>query len=148
LNEGSLLQPGSSEDSYQFSWWGRPGVTYFLQFSEDLLAWEFFRMIEPGGDEIVAWGFATNSDALFLRLAYSEGRTVDPWNEDFDGDGIGSYDELLLGRHPLEQEAPLAPGADDDGDGVMNGLDALPGDPAVGELSVSIEFPPEGEVVQ
>jgi len=148
LNEGSRLQPGTAADSLQLSWWGRPGVTYFVQSSENLLDWKFFRLVEPGNAGIAAWGFGTNADGLFLRLVSTEEPTLDPWNEDFDGDGLGSYDELLLGLHPLEEAEALEPAADDDGDGVTNGEDALPNDPTVGELSVSIEFPSAGGLVQ
>jgi len=148
LNEGSQLETGPSADSYQFSWWGRPGVTYFLQSSENLMDWKFFRLIEPGKEDLSAWGFGTTADGLFLRLAYTEEETLDPWNEDIDGDGIGNYDELLLGLHPFESAAALNPALDEDGDGVINGEDALPNDPLVGELSVSITFPAEGAVVQ
>ena len=37
-NEGSRLTLGSTLGSGEFSWWGQPGRTYFLQRSVDLSA--------------------------------------------------------------------------------------------------------------
>jgi len=148
LNEGSRFEAGATEGSFQFSWFGRPGVVYFIQSSEDLMNWKFFRLIEPGNGVVAAWGFGTTADRLFLRLAHTEVDSVDPWKEDFDGDGIANYDELLLGLHPFETVTALNPAVDDDGDGIVNGEDALPDDPAVGQLAVTILFPVSGGSVQ
>lgn len=148
LNEGSRLVTGADLGSFQYSWWGRPGVTYFLQSSENLIDWEFFRLIEPGDGEIAAWGFVTTADGLFLRLNYVEEVNADPWNTDHDNDLITSYDELLLGTNPLELTGPLELSADDDEDLVPNAEDALPSDPTVGQLSIAIDFPTQGGTVQ
>jgi hypothetical protein len=42
-NEGSRLTYDSVLGSYDFSWWGQPGRTYFLQHSDDLLTWNICR---------------------------------------------------------------------------------------------------------
>jgi Bacterial TSP3 repeat len=137
-NEGLRLTYDSVLGSYDFSWWGQPGRTYFIQHSDDLLAWEYLPLIETGTDALRAWGFTSTANTFFLRLRTTDIPTSDPFNADFDGDKVGNYDEILFGTDPLVsldsdlEELPddwekwhfgnLASGASDDpdNDGLSN----------------------------
>ncbi len=101
LNEGTRLTHDSVNDTWSFSWWGRTGRTYFIQQSDDLMSWQYIPIIEPGQEDVVEWGFATNADRLFMRLKYTDVPTLDPWGDDFDGDNIGNWDELLQESDPF-----------------------------------------------
>lgn len=101
LNEGSQLTHDPGTDAFSFSWWGRSGRTYFLQQSEDLASWQYLPLIEAGQEGIVQWGFSTNADRLFLRLKHTDIPTLDPLADDFDGDNISNWNELLQESDPL-----------------------------------------------
>ena len=100
-NEGSRLNYDSTYGSYAFSWWGKPGRTYFIQHSSNLLAWEYLPLIESGADDPLEWYFNSTDPKLFLRLRHSDIATSDPFNTDFDGDKVSNIDELWLGTDPL-----------------------------------------------
>jgi hypothetical protein len=109
-NEGSRLEWDGTNSIYRFSWWGRLGRTYFIQQSEDLVSgFTYIPIIEAGDDSIKEWGFTSTGDKFFLRLKYSDISSSDPWNADFDQDGVSNGEELLLGMDPLAS-------ADSDGD--------------------------------
>jgi len=113
-NEGSRLTYDSLLGSYEFSWWGQPGRTYFIQQSDDLSAWEYLPLIESGAGDVLAWGFTSTASKLFLRLRYSDIPTSDPFNDDFDGDKISNYDEVVFGTDPLSAVDTDANGLPDD----------------------------------
>ena len=124
LNEGSQLTHDSVNDTWTFSWWGRSGITYFLQRSGDLKSWQYIPIIEPGQDRVAEWHFATSADKLFVRLKHTDITTSDSWNEDFDGDGISNINELMA---PLE--LLLDPfDSDSNNDGIIDGLEDTDGD--------------------
>lgn len=100
-NEGSILTRDPATGAYRFSWWGRAGRTYFLQQSDDLLHWSYLPVIEAGADEATEWGFASSAPAFFVRLKPVDFPTSDPFGDDFDGDKVSNYDELLQGTDPL-----------------------------------------------
>lgn len=100
-NEGLLLSPGPASGTYTLSWWGRRGFTYFVQASEDLVTWTYLQHIETGTDEPIIWGYSPTSPTFFLRLRYVNIPTNDPFDVDFDGDGVSNWDELLQGTDPL-----------------------------------------------
>ena len=110
-NEGARLTLGSLPGSYDFSWWGQPGRTYFIQHSEDLLAWEYVPMIESGANGSLSWTFNPTASKCFLRLQFSDIPTNDPFNDDFDGDKVSNIEEVTLGTNPLSA-------ADSDTDGL------------------------------
>ncbi|MDD5262890.1 MAG: hypothetical protein PHD76_13680, partial [Methylacidiphilales bacterium] len=99
-NEGTTLTPDSSSGTYLFSWWGHAGRTYFIQQSEDLQTWSYVPIIETGADQTIQWGFSSSADKLFLRVKYTDVATSDPFNDDFDGDGVSNWDELQQGSDP------------------------------------------------
>ena len=100
-NEGSRLTYDSLLGTYDFSWWGQPGRTYFIQHSDNLLAWEYLPLIESGTDALRAWGFTSTASKFFLRLRFSDIPTSDPFTADFDSDKVSNYDEILFGTDPL-----------------------------------------------
>lgn len=109
-NEGSWLSRNPATGIYTIFWWGSTGNTYFIQHSEDLINWIYFPEIKTGANAILGENFQTNADRFFVRLRSSNIPTTDPYNADFDGDGVGNYAELLQGSDPL-----FAPDTDDDG---------------------------------
>jgi YD repeat-containing protein len=102
LNEGSKLEWDSTNAIWHFTWWGRTGRTYFIQQSDDLLTgWTYVNLIEPGENAVNQWGFTTTGTKFFLRLKHTDIPTDDPWNADFDGDGVSNVGELAQGSDPL-----------------------------------------------
>ncbi len=112
-NEGSRLSLDAASGTFTFSWWGRAGITYFLQHSEDLFAWDYVPLIESGTDEVIEWGFPLSAERGFYRLRISDQPTNNPFTADFDGDHVSNWQELLHGTDPLQA-------ADTDEDGFSN----------------------------
>ena len=100
-NEGSRLTRDSILGSYRFTWWGQPGRTYFIQQSADLSTWEYKPLIESGTAGLLTWDFPAPADKFFLRLRSTDLPTTDPFNDDFDGDKVSNWNELLQGTDPL-----------------------------------------------
>lgn len=121
-NEGSRLTLESG-NTFSFKWHGQLGRTYFIQTSPDLLVWTYLPEIKPGANLISAYGLQTGAEKLFLRLRFSDLPTVDPFNDDFDGDGDSNWLELLSGTDPLEGNSA----EDQDGDGLSDSAEALAG---------------------
>jgi hypothetical protein len=141
-NEGSRIIYDSSTGTFSFAWFSHPQRTYFVQMTNDLMgSWEYIPVIEPGQNTVAEWGFSSNANQVFARLVVSDIFTLNAWDDDFDADGVSNYAELLLGTDPFVAETGFDPNADDDSDGVINGEDAAPGDPAIGQLSVTITSP-------
>ena len=65
------------------------------------MSWDYAPIIEPGGDEVIDWGFSTSADRLFFRLRHTDVATSDPWTDDFDGDGVPNIAELQQGTDPF-----------------------------------------------
>lgn len=101
-NEGARLAPDPTvPGAYAFSWWGRAGRTYFIQQSDDLNLWTYLPVIEPGAGQPIQWGFTSSADKFFLRLRLSDIPTSDPFNADFDFDGVSNWDELMQNTDPF-----------------------------------------------
>ncbi len=64
-------------------------------------SWTYVPMLEPGAGQVIAWGFSSSAGQFFLRLRYADIPTDDPFNADFDGDGVSNWDELMQGTDPL-----------------------------------------------
>lgn len=122
------------------SWEGKPGRTYFVQHSDDLLHWLHQPEIWSGDGTALSAFFECSAPRLFLRLHATDAPTTDPATTDFDHDGLGSWTELDpegdFGTDPLHPDTdrdglpdglehffystdPLA--SDSDGDGVSDG---------------------------
>jgi hypothetical protein len=99
-NEGSQLGQDST-GAYTFSWWGQAGRTYFLQQSDDLLSWTYLPLIESGEEADIQWGFTSSAPQSFMRLEFSDIPTDDPFNADFNGDGLTNWQNLEQGSDPL-----------------------------------------------
>jgi len=130
-NEGSWLTHDAANGTFNFSWWGLTGRTYFIQQSEDLLTWNYFSVIESGVGDVIAWGFTSSTGKLFLRLKYTDVVTSDPFADDFDGDGMNNWWELRVGLDPFLANDP---NANPDGDDATNLQESIantsPTDPA------------------
>lgn len=96
-NEGSVIEEDTANSIYRFKWWGLGGRTYFLQHSTDLDTWNWLPIIETGNNSVREWGFTLTVDKFFIRLWHSDIPTTDPDGADFDVDGLGNMNELLLG---------------------------------------------------
>ena len=127
-NDGARLRRDGPGD-YVFSWWAASGRTYFLQQSEDLIAWTYFppEYIETGFDGVDELYFhVTGSAPYFLRLKSVPITSPFPSSADFDGDKINNYEEIINGTDPLHF-------ADGDGDGIPDDWETRfglnPGDP-------------------
>jgi hypothetical protein len=111
------LTPGTN-NTWNLDWEGIAGRTYFLQHSEDLVAWQYFPLIESGNDATLGWGFASSADKFFVRLRFTDEPTSDPDNADFDGDGLTNWEEILIySTDPFN--------ADSDGDGMPDGWEVM-----------------------
>lgn len=96
--------------TWKFDWEGVEGRTYFLQWSLDLVTWNYAPIIEHGSG-MMSFGGTSSSPKLFLRLRYTDQVTSDVFDGDFDGDRISNWYEVTLGLDPLD-------GADRDSDGI------------------------------
>jgi hypothetical protein len=112
-NEGSSLAfDPASANTYNFSWYGRAGRTYFVEHSTDLLAaWRFLPVIEAGAEGLLAHGIHSTSPRNFVRLRYTERATSSPRDDDFDGDGLSNWEEVSRSLNPFSN-------ANGDGDGM------------------------------
>ena len=104
----------SHPEKYIVSWSGVAGRTYFLQCSEDLLAWTYSPIFENGGFGVTSYYFDFSGfERLFVRLKHTEYSGNDPAGEDFDGDKVSNQYELENGTDPLLP-------SDSDGDGMSD----------------------------
>lgn len=123
--EPTLESLGTS--SWRYDWTGAAGWTYFIQWSEDLVNWHYFPVIEHGTD-FDYFEFSTTADRFFVRLRYTDIATTDPRGDDFDGDGLSNLFEVMNGLDPFS--------TDSDGDGTLDGAEDEDQD---GSLNVSEE---------
>ncbi|MBK1814396.1 exo-alpha-sialidase [Luteolibacter yonseiensis] len=91
------------------SWPGVPDRTYFLQYSTDLVHWEYSPQVQKGTGEILKDGFdAAANRNLFIRQIYTDESTANPETADFDQDGIANIVELQRGTDPFNAESGTA----------------------------------------
>ena len=128
-------------------WNGKPGDTYFVQWSWDLRDWFYYPIIYPGDGSPVVHKLESSSANIFTRLRWTDQpHDGDPHSRDFDDDGLSSIEELT---NPIQTD-PLNPDSDGDllrdgweleygfapnnpdmnGDGILDGLEDPDGDGA------------------
>jgi hypothetical protein len=110
--EGSRLTVDRNSGTCTLSWWGRSGKTYFVRCSEDLLHWSYLPLAVPGADCEQRIVYPTQASRLFMELEILS----DPFNTDFDGDGMPDGWELVNGLNPRLNDAAWDP----DHDGLSN----------------------------
>jgi len=118
---------------YSVKWWGAEGHFYFIKTSVDLTAWTYIEVIEDGADGILEHAATIEegpSDKLFVKLQWIETTSTDPYNDDFDGDGISNIDEIKMPQaegDPLDSTSNDGDPMPDDWE-VFYGLDATTDD--------------------
>jgi hypothetical protein len=149
-NEGTVLVHDSSNAllPYSFKFWGRSGHFYFIEKTEDLTtAWDYFELAIIGNDAAESLDFNSTSDALFLRLRFTNDRSSELFWGNYDSDPSSNYEEALMGMNPFLAEGSLNLLGDEDNDGVLNEFDAAPYRASVGALSITITYPSNGSTV-
>ena len=112
-----------SSGTWNVDWSGESGRTYFVEWTLDLVHWNYAPMVEFGTG-LKTFGLQTqNADKLFVRLHYVYDTTVTTLQQardaDFDNDGIPNYYEVEnLGSDPLDKNSA---GGDSDNDGLADG---------------------------
>lgn len=118
-----LLFTKEGSITWNTSWQGVAGRTYFLQWSHDLLVWHYGPTLEFGTGT-KSFGFDTQgAEKFFVRLVYMDDETVTTMQEardaDFDGDGIPNWFEVdEIGSNPFDKGSA---GGDSDTDGLADG---------------------------
>lgn len=120
-HEGMRLE-SLGAGQFALSWWGRAGWSYFILQSEDLIHWQYLPVIESGADDIIRWEFSSDTPRRFFKLRLSDTETEDPYAADFDGDGLGNWEELQLGLDPFKQDSAGDGTPDGERDGDADGL--------------------------
>ena len=111
------LTSGTS-GSWNLSWNGRAGLTYFSKWSTDLVVWNYLPGIEQGSG-MKTPSFTSTSPKFFVRVFYTDVPTSDAELADFDLDGVGNLAELNLGIDPMDP--------DSDHDGIPDGIEIANG---------------------
>ncbi len=109
-----MLEYDPVEDSSLLSWWGIEERFYFIQQSEDLVKWTFMPIFEVGSDDIISWGFRSNSHKLFFRAVHTADSDSELMQADYDEDGLTTWRENEEGSHPFNP--------DTHGDGIFDGI--------------------------
>ena len=121
LSEQQVSFTKGLSGTWNVDWIGAIKRVYFVQWSIDLLEWNYLPVIEAGED-ISSFGFLSSTDKGFLRLYYidfeneTDAGYTDPEGSDYDGDGMSNLFEVMNGFNPFVYDAT----ADPDGDGLNN----------------------------
>lgn len=128
IDESGTLAADPSTGGHRLSWLGVAGKTYFVQYSDNLVDWEYFSVIKAGDGGVLDWGFVRPGRNQFVRLISTDHPTTEPEGDDFDLDGVNNLDELSNGTDPLASADTDADGLPDDWE-AAHGLDSgSPGD--------------------
>lgn len=94
----------SSEEEVILSWDAESGKHYFIEYSNNLIDWTYFPLIETGQDHRrISWDFPATTGKQFFRIQYINQNPAqeNPYIDDFDGDGVTNEEELAQGTNPL-----------------------------------------------
>jgi len=120
LSEQQVSFTAGLSGTWNIEWMGVLNRVYFIQWSVDLLQWNYLPVIEADeGDK--GFGAVSSSDKFFIRLHYADIDPEDPAylgpeNSDFDKDGMSNLFEVMNGFNPFVADLT----ADPDGDGLNN----------------------------
>jgi len=104
------VSEGANAGDWNLDWDGVAGRFYTLQFSLDLVTWQYFDVIEYGTGAHM-FGFSSSAPKTFIRLHYMDVATANPLGGDIDGDGLTNQQEVYTyGTNPFH--------SDTDGDGI------------------------------
>jgi hypothetical protein len=109
--------------TWNTDWSGATLRTYFLEWSLDLVNWDYAPLVEFGTG-VKSFGINNHGEKkYFVRLHYVDDSTVTTLHEaryaDFDNDGIPNYYEVeSLFTNPLDKNSA---GGDFDNDGLPDG---------------------------
>lgn len=137
LNEGLRVMPGTTAGDFTLTWWGRPGRTYFIQQSFDLMEWNWVPAVESGSGAVGGMNFACSEERQFWRLVHTDAPTGgNALTADFDGDGISNADEVsaAYGTNPFLR--------DSDWDGASDLAEAIAGTDSNSSQSSPAASPP------
>jgi hypothetical protein len=111
-----------SSGTWNADWQGVGHRVYFLQWSLDLVNWNYAPFMEFGAG-LKSKGSSSTSVRFFVRLRYADADWIDTLQEakdaDFDGDGIPNLFEVeTIGSDPFDGDSA---GGDSDNDGMVDG---------------------------
>ena len=120
--QASFTPAGSGE--WDLSWNGVSDRTYFIQWSLDLLNWDYAPVIDFGENPDLFGTDTEGATKYFVRLKYVDYDWVDDRAAaetlDFDGDGIPNLFEVeTVGSDPFDKESA---GGDSDNAGMGDGM--------------------------
>ncbi len=95
-NEGSAISYDTTTGVTTFNWWGRAGMGYFIQQSDDLINWQYVPTLELGADSLLSYGFTTTAPDFFVRLQIE----ANPFGTDTSGAGLFDAYHILSGIAP------------------------------------------------
>lgn len=157
LFDGSLSADPSPQSQISFTagssgtwnadWAGVDHRVYTLQWSNDLVNWNYAPFIDFGSG-IHSRGCNSSTDKFFIRLNYLDDPEIDTLEEaleaSYDGQGLPIGWKIKNGLDPFDGTGVNGPNGDFDGDGVANKFDSRPNDDSVGALTISITTPANG----
>jgi hypothetical protein len=112
--------------TFAADWQGVQGRTYLMQWSSDLVTWQYCPFIDFG-DGMHSRGIQSSDDKFFFRLHYGDYPEItsldEARNADFDGDGLSNIFEVTYGYGPYDTASTLDGNdnaLDPEGDGMTN----------------------------
>ncbi len=119
------------QGTFAADWQGVAGRIYFMQWSTDLVTWEYTPFLDFG-DGMHSRGLESSTDKFFVRLFTVDDPAItsldEAMNADFDGDGLSNVFELTFGYNPYST-ASTAGGNDNaldpEGDGMTNATENI-----------------------
>lgn len=134
------LSRGSNE-TWNMDWNGIPGRTYFIQWSLDLIHWDYSPTMDFG-EHPEPYGFETEgSSRFFVRLHYIDADGITTLQEakdaDFDGDKVRNQNELENGTNPFQW-------LDTDSDGMPNDWETAHGFNPADSTDATLDWDSDG----